>query len=148
MSPRDERVSDVPHIMSDEEIDLMLDGDRRQVDKIMLKSINRLTAVIVPHAQREDERDRQFDSVMDQIGGSQAIIDRAKVVDALIRDAEIDATRKAFIDAVIDKQTKRNAMMEKVSTSNVIWASIAFLGYLAYILREAIVAYAKTRLGS
>ena len=139
---------DTPHIMSDEEIDLMLDGDRRQVDKIMLKSINRLTAVIVPHAMREDERDRQFDSVMEQIGGSQAIIDRARVVDGLIKDAEIDATRKAFIDAMIDKQTKRNAMMEKVSTSNVIWASIAFLGYLAYILREAIVAYAKTRMGS
>lgn len=140
--------ADTPHIMSDEEIDLMLSGDRRQVDKIMLKSINRLTEVIVPHALREDERDRQFDSVMEQIGGSQSIIARAKVVDNIIRDAEIDAARKAFIDAMIDKQTKRNAMMEKVSTSNVIWASIAFLGYLAYILREAIVAYAKTRLGS
>lgn len=138
---------DIPHVMSDEEIDLMLDGDRRQVDKIMLKSINRLTAVIVPHAQREDERDRMFDAVVEQIGGSQAIVARAKVVDDLIKNAEIDATRKAFIDAMIDKQQKRNAMMEKVSTSNVIWASIAFLGYLAYILREAIVAYVKTRTG-
>ena len=65
----------------------MLDGDRRQVDKIMLKSINRLTAVIIPHSQREDERDLEQDRIIKSLGGLEAMTKRAQFVDALILKA-------------------------------------------------------------
>lgn len=136
-----------PHIFSDEEIEMYLKGDRRDIDRLLLYSINRLTSVLIPHAQREDARDKAFDITINAIGGAQAIIDRARFVDALAKDAELDAERKAFIDVLIDRQQKRNTMMEKVSTSNIVWASIAFLGYMTYILRESIVFYVQSRMG-
>jgi frataxin-like iron-binding protein CyaY len=136
-----------PHVLSDEEIEMYLKGDRRDIDRLLLFSINRIIAVLIPHAKREDERDAEFDKTMAAIGGAQAIIDRAKFVDSMAKNADIDAEHKAFVKTLIERQNKRNIMMEKVSASNVVWVSIAFLGYLAYVLKESIVNYLHDRIG-
>jgi hypothetical protein len=134
-----------PHVLSEEEIELYLTGDRREIDRLILFSINRLTAVIVPHAHREDERDQKFAEVMTKMGGMDEIIARTVYVDAMRKDEVKEAARKRYIDALITRQERRNMMMEKVTTSNIAWASVAFVGYLLYSMREALVAYLVAR---
>ena len=118
-------------VLSDEEIDLYLQGDRRGIDKLLLTNSNRLTAFVLSHMKCEDERNAKEDVIWKQIGGTDAIKLRAE-----------------FVDTLILAQQKRNAMMDKVTTSNVIWASVTFLGYTLWVLREAIVAYLKTKIGN
>ena len=118
-------------VLSDEEIDLYLQGDRRGIDKLLLTNSNRLTALVLSHMRSEEERNAKEDAIWAQIGGAEAIKIRAKVVDNIILSQE-----------------KRNAMMDKVTTSNVIWASVAFFGYSLWVLREAVVAYLKTKMGT
>ena len=118
-------------VLSDEEIDLYLKGDRRGIDKLLLTNSNRLTALVLSHMKCEDERNAKEDVIWQQIGGTDAIKLRAE-----------------FVDTLILAQQKRNAMMDKVTTSNVIWASVTFLGYTLWVLREAIVAYLKTKIGN
>ena len=118
-------------VLSDEEIDLYLKGDRRCIDKLLLTNSNRLTALVLSHMRSEEERNAKEDAIWAQLGGAEAIKIRAKVVDNIILSQE-----------------KRNAMMDKVTTSNVIWASVAFFGYSLWVLREAVVAYLKTKMGT
>ena len=118
-------------VLSDEEIDLYLQGDRRGIDKLLLTNSNRLTALVLSHMKCEDERNAKEDVIWKQIEGIDAIKLRAE-----------------FVDTLILAQQKRNAMMDKVTTSNVIWASVTFLGYTLWVLREAIVAYLQTKIGS
>lgn len=118
-------------VLSDEEIDLYLKGDRRSIDKLLLTNSNRLTALVLSYMKCEDERNAKEDVIWKQLGGTDAIKLRAE-----------------FVDTLILAQQKRNAMMDKVTTSNVIWASVTFLGYTLWVLREAVVAYLKTKIGN
>jgi len=127
---REDKMDFPPHILSDEEIEVYLKGDRREIDRLMLFSINRLTACLLPHTKREDERDAEQDAFMKRLGGMQAMEDRAK-----------------FVDILIVNQSKRGKMMEKVSQSTLTWALIAFFGFLAVSTWDAIVAAARAKLG-
>jgi len=120
-----------PHVLTEEEIELYLKGDRREIDRLILYSINRLTAVIIPHAKREDERDAQSDLLLKDLGG----------VDTMVLRAE-------FVDNLIKRQDVRNRMMEKVSQSTLTWALIAFFGFLATAVWTDIVRVVKTKLGA
>ena len=118
-------------VLSEEEIDLYLQGDRCKIDKLLLTNSNRLTALVLSHMKHEDERNVKEDAIWNQIGGTEAVKLRAE-----------------FVDTLILAQQKRNVMMDKVTTSNVIWASVTFIGYSLWVLREAVVAYLKTKIGS
>jgi len=119
-----------PHVLSDEEIEMYLRGDRREIDRLMLLSINRLTACLLPHTKREDERDAEQDAFMRRLGGIAAMEDRAR-----------------FVDTLIASQSKRVKMMDKVGQSTLTWALIAFLGFLAIATWDAIVAAIRAKLG-
>ena len=41
-----------PRVLSEEEIELYINGDRREVDRLILFGLNRLASVIIPHAQK------------------------------------------------------------------------------------------------
>lgn len=110
---------------------MYLKGDRREIDRLILFSINRLTACIVPHTKREEEREAEQEAMLARLGGISAMADRA-----------------LFVDALIKKQGVKNAMMEKVSNSSLSWAFVAFLGFLAVSVWDAIVAAVKLKLGS
>ena len=119
-----------PHVLTEEEIELYLKGDRREIDRLILYSINRLTAVIIPHAKREDDRDAESDALLKRLGGTEAMHCRA-----------------VFVDQLIERQTVRNAMMQKVSQSTIIWAFVAFCGFLATAVWGDIVRAIKVKLG-
>lgn len=127
---REDRMEFPPHVLSDEEIEMYLRGDRREIDRLMLLSINRLTACILPHTVREDERDAEQALLMQRLGGVSAMEDRAR-----------------FVDALIQKQSLKNQMMEKVSQSTLTWALIAFLGFLVAATWDSIVSAIKVKLG-
>jgi len=127
---REDKMEFPPHVLNDEEIEMYLRGDRREIDRLMLLSINRLTACLLPHTAREDARDAEQAELLRRLGGLEAMEDRAR-----------------FVDALIQKQSLRNQMMEKVSQSSLTWALIAFLGFLAAATWDSIVSAIKVKLG-
>lgn len=120
-----------PHVLTEEEIELYLKGDRREIDRLILYSINRLTAVIIPHAKREDDRDAEADALIDRLGGVDAMHSRA-----------------LFVDELIARQQVKNRMMEKVSQSTVVWAFIAFCGFVAVAVWDSLIKAIKIKLGA
>ena len=101
---------------------MYLSGDRREVDRLILYSINRVTAVVIDHVRKEEERNDRIDG----IGGFDAI-----------------TTRAEFVDSLIKRNNRMSAMMEKVAASSISWAVIAFAGFLAFALWESIKVAAR-----
>ena len=114
-----------PKIFSDEEIEMFLAGDRRQIDRHILYSLNRLAAVLIPHCRREEA----VDAHLEGLGGFDAIAARAEYVDSLIK-----------------KNNRWAEAFEKISQSTITWALIAFLGFLAMAVWHDIVAAIKMAL--
>ena len=110
---------------TDEEIEIILDADRRQVDKFMLHCMNEIKATLVDHTERENIAL----SAVESVGGIDSIRSRA-----------------AYVDALIEKTTARAQMMKKVSESTVTWALIAFLGFLCVATWHEIVDYVEAAL--
>lgn len=119
-----------PRILSDEEIEMYLKGDRREVDKLILFSINRLAACLIPHAEREEDREEAQDRLLKSLGGVEMMVKRAKFVDASI--------------AAVESRTR---MMDKVTASSASWIVIVFLGFLAVSTWDSIVHALKAKLG-
>ena len=117
---------DSPRVLSDDEIELYLNGDRREVDRLILISLNRLASSLIPHMESE----REFMAKLKQLGGMDAIISRA-----------------AYVDSLILRNTAKSAMMAKVLQSTIIWAFIAFCGFLALSVWESIVQAVRIKLG-
>ena len=106
-----------PRVLSDEEIDLYLRGDRREIDRLILLSINRISATLIPHAERENRIADQLEA----IGGMDGIAERAR-----------------FVDTLIEKQKARNEALWKVAQSGVAWALPLMIGFLAVAVWNAI----------
>ena len=106
-----------PRVLSDEEIDLYLRGDRREIDRLILLSINRISATLIPHAERENRIADQLEA----IGGMDRIAERAR-----------------FVDTLIEKQKARNEALWKVAQSGVAWALPLMIGFLAVAVWNAI----------
>lgn len=107
-------------IYAAEEIELFLNGERRDIDRLLLHGLNDIVRVLIPHAAKEEE-------FFEKVG------------------TEEDVTRRnAWVDAQIDKQRKKNDMMAKVATSTVSWAAIIFVGWIAVTLFNVIVDALKT----
>lgn len=115
-----------PRVLSDEEIEMYLKGERREVDRLLLHSLNRLAGALIPHIKSEGD----FMDKVKELGGVQAITARAE-----------------FVDSLIKKNAIRSAMMEKVSQSTVTWAFIAFCGFLALSVWHELIAAIKLKLG-
>lgn len=110
---------------TDEEIEIILDGDRRKVDRFMLNCMNEIKRTLIDHTEKENI----VLAAVETVGGIKGIKDRAEYVDTLIRKANI-----------------RSAMMEKVSQSTITWALIAFISFLCISTWHEIVNYVKTAL--
>lgn len=115
-----------PRILSAEEIEMYLKGDRQEVDRLILFSLNRLAATLVPHAEREEK----VMAEIDKLGGMEAI-----------------AARAEYVDAMIARSKAKTRMFDKVAQSSLAWALIAFLGLLAAAVWESIVHAIKVKLG-
>ena len=115
-----------PRILSAEEIEMYLKGDRQEVDRLILFSLNRLAATLVPHAGREE----RVMAEIDKIGGMEAI-----------------AARAEYVDAMIARSNAKTRMFDKVAQSSLAWALIVFLGFLAAAVWESIIHAIKVKLG-
>ena len=116
-----------PRILADDEIELYLNGDRREVDRLMLYSLNRLAAALLPHITNEND----FKAQLEQLGGIKGIIARA-----------------AYVDSLIKKNTAKAMMMEKVSQGTVLWVVLAFLGFVAMSVWDSLIHAIKLKLGA
>lgn len=119
-----------PRILSDEEIEMYLKGERQEVDRLILFSLNRLAACLIPHARREADRDQAQALLLKSLGGEEALLARARFVDALVKQSDA-----------------RTRMMEKVSQSSVTWALLVFFGFVAAACWDALTQAIKLKLG-
>lgn len=119
-----------PRVLSEDEIRLYLKGDRREIDRLILLSLNRLAANLIPHTRREEERIVEQDRMIKSLGGEDAMAKRAKYVDTLILQGEA-----------------KTRMMEKVAQSSALWILLPFLGFLASSLWDSVVRAVKIKLG-
>ena len=87
---------------TDDEVTMLLSGDRREVDKLLLHGINNLSAALIP----------LLDTIS-ELGTTEKL-----------------RKRMDWIDVQIENQRVKNDMMRKVSESALIWAAIGFLGFL------------------
>ena len=142
-----------PMILSDEEITIVLNGDRRDVDRLILTALNRLAVsfegqlnVLDDHRSKEEE----FLQDLARIGGVDSVFKRAAFVDNQMSEEakKLAEKRNAMIDSLIDRNIKRAQMMEKVSTGTALWAVIAFLGFCAVIFKDGLIAAARSWLSS
>ena len=122
----DEESAYPPRVLSEEEIEMYLKGERKEVDRLILYSLNRLASSLVPHVKSEAD----FMKRVEELGGVQVITARAAYVDSLIR-----------------KNAVRSAMMEKVSQSTLTWAFLAFCGFLALSVWHELIAAINLKLG-
>ena len=99
-----------PKVLSDDEIELYLSGDRRQVDRLILTSLNRISTTLLEYTKRGD---LIWDSVED-IGGLDGVKSRAE-----------------FIDSLIERNKRKAAAWEKVAQSSMVWAVIAIFAFFA-----------------
>lgn len=97
-----------PKAYSTDEIEAILSGDRRNIDRILLYALNNITTSFIPHLERETE-------YFSTLGSAEDI-----------------KIRVAWVDAQITKQNVRSKMMLKVAESTTTWALIAFLGFIMY----------------
>ena len=104
---------------------MFLSGDRRQIDRHILYSLNRIAAVLIPHCEREKEMTTQINS----IGGFDSIEQRARYVDSLIK-----------------KNNRLADALDKISQSTITWALIAFFSFVAIATWHDIVAAVKAAL--
>ena len=101
---------DYPKVLSTDEMDLYISGDRRQVDRLILTSLNRISSALIEHIKREDG---VWNSI-DDIGGLGGVKVRADFVDSLIR-----------------RNNRRAAAWDKIAQSSAVWALMAVLGFVA-----------------
>ena len=94
-----------PKILSDEEIEMYLKGDRKDIDRLILYSLNRLVDVQEQQMQKLDchqTKEEMWTGVIEQLGGVEGVRDRAKVVNAIIEKANMEAelaqeAKKVFV---------------------------------------------------
>lgn len=115
-------------VYSEEVIEAFLKGDRRDIDKLLLHGLNNLGIALLEHADREEK-------VFSAMGDVEIIKRRSDWIDSQIEKARM----------LNEKTAKRIEMMDKVKSSTVVWAVIAFLGYLSHIAVEAAIAWWKSR---
>ena len=84
----DNNEAHTPKVFSDEEIEMFLAGDRRQIDRHILYSLNRLAALHLPCSRRVESMMQVVDT---ELGGTKALKLRAEWVDAQIKKAQDEA---------------------------------------------------------
>ena len=118
------------YLLTEEEIEFYLKGDRRDIDRLLLKSINKLTSLIVPHALKEDQRDVVWAAAIDRLGGLHRIEERA-----------------VYVDALLERQRAKTAAFRKIAESTAFWALVLVLGFIFSAIWNTVVAAVKARLG-
>lgn len=109
---------------TDEEIDILLNGDRREVDKLLLHGISAIGAVLVPHIEKEE-------AIFDALG-----------------DVPTIHTRSRWIEAQITKQQRYNGLMQKIIDSSVLWVIPLVLAFVIYAVGDQIVDVIRAKLAA
>ena len=116
------------YLLTEDEIEFYLKGDRRDIDKLLLTSNNRLTALIVPHALKEDKRDEAWTKSIERLGGIEKIEERA-----------------AYVDALLDKSRARAAAWRKIAESTAFWALVIVVGFICRAVWDTAVAAIRSK---
>ena len=109
--------SETPRVLTDEEIELYMRGEQREVDRLILLSLNRMATTLIPLI----ERDSRVAEQLQAIGGMDGIAERAR-----------------FVDALIERQKARTQVLWKIAQSSATWALPLMIGFVAMAVWDAI----------
>lgn len=120
---------DNPKVYNEEEIELLVSGESRKVDRHTFVMVNNLTAaflnfqnkVFPEHAKTEEELHRTSSRILSELG-----------------NPELLKKRMQYLDKLIERQEVRNRMMISVATSGLAWALILFLGFLGVSMIQSV----------
>ena len=82
-----------PRILSEEEVELYLRGDRREIDRLILLSINRIAATLIPHAERENRITEQLDAPLFRVAPHRLTYASSDAASDAASDATSDTDR-------------------------------------------------------
>lgn len=110
-----------PKVFTPEELDMILSasGDRRQIDTLIMHTVNNLAAVITQHVRKED------------------------IFRAHMGDIERIRVRTDWVEAQIERQARRNRMMGRVAEAMLIYALPLFLVFIAIASWDSFIATMK-----
>lgn len=103
-----------PNIYTDEQMELMLAGDRRDIDRLIIRGLNTLTAVFLTF------RDTEF---------RPHLMAESSMVKALGTPAEVES-RRIWLDLQIKREQQRQRLRAKVLESSVLWALPIVLSFM------------------
>jgi len=135
-----ERLSDLlkqnfsPRILSEEEIEIILAGERKAIDRHLLTSLNRLADAhykCVDSINSHQDREEEVVANLERLGGFKSIEERA-----------------VFVNSLIERNQRRADMMNKVAQSSLTWALLAFFGFLVASTWNELVHAIKIKLGA
>ena len=109
---------------TDEEIEMLLNGDKREVDKLLLHGISAIGAVLIPHIEKEDQ-------IFEALG-----------------DIPTIRTRSEWIEAQIERQKTSNAMMRKIAEAGLVMCVLGFIGFIGYSMMDFFVDTIRARIAS
>jgi len=107
---------------TEDEIDILLDGDRREVDRLLLHSLSTIAAVLIPHVEKED-------TIFEAMG-----------------DIPTIRMRSAWIESQIVKQNTKNQMMRRVAEAGVIMCVLGFIGFVGYSLVDYVIDILRAKI--
>lgn len=107
---------------TEEEIELLMSGEKREIDKLLLHGISSIAAVLIPHMEKEDEMWKA------------------------LGDLPTIRLRGEWIDEQIARQKIKNAMMHKVVESSILWALPLLLLFFAISIGNELMEMIRTKL--
>lgn len=111
-----------PPVYTDEQIEAILAGDNRDIDRIMMRMVNSLTISFITF------RDDEFRTHVKQ---------ETEVFAALGTADEI-AQRRVWLDLQITKEQKRAKMRDKIISSSTLWALPLVLLFIVTTLSDGL----------
>lgn len=106
-----------PRILSEAEVEIIISGERKAVDRHIIFSLNLLAEAherTLSMIEKHQEKEEGLITSIENIGGIGAITSRAN-----------------YVDSMIERRKVRIAMMRKVAESSVTWALLLFFAFLA-----------------
>lgn len=111
-----------PNIYTDEQIELMLAGDRRDVDRLLIKGLNTLAAAFLTF------RDSEFRPHIEE---EQLMIEALGTPDEVKR-------RRIWLDLQIKREQVRHKLRTRILESSVLWALPIVLTFFLLVFSDGL----------
>lgn len=130
----DKRQHTIPRVLSDDEIDALLDGDRRKIDRVLMTLMNDTAVALMEFRYQDFPMHAEDEKKL-----IEAVKDRAEEFHRALGEPKSVSKRAEFIDTLIEEKKARRDMMRHVAKGLALWAVIGFGVFLLTVGKDAVV---------